>query len=239
MHKTIGAATAFVRAFAALEPDLAHVDALIAPPFTALAATHAAIGSLPIGLAAQTMWYLDEGPYTGEIAPGMIVDCGASWVILGHSERRMLCAETDEGVRRKVDAALRFGLKPIVAVGENAAEHAAGRAHERVVSQIRAALADLDAGDVARCVVAYEPIWAIGSGTADHPESANDVMGTIRAAVDGLADVRMLYGGSVKPDNIAAFLAQPNIDGALVGSASLDPASFAALLANASAAVAS
>ena len=239
MHKTIAESTAFVAAFAALNPDLAHVDAVIAPPFTALAATRTAIGALSLGLAAQTMWYVDEGPYTGEISPGMLVDCGATWVILGHSERRALCGETDEGVRRKVAVALDFGLTPIVAVGESAADHAAGRAHTRVVAQTRAAFANLDPSDVARCVVAYEPIWAIGSGNADDPASANDVMGAIRAAVVGLHDVRILYGGSVKPDNIGSFVAQANIDGALVGSASLDPRSFAALLANAGTAVAS
>jgi triosephosphate isomerase len=166
-------------------------------------AAYAAIGTLPLGLGAQTMWDLDAGPYTGEISPEMIVDCGATWVILGHSERRATSGETDEDVQRKLEAALRFGLTPIV------------------------------------CVGAYEPIWAIGSGIPDDPESANAVMGAIRASVDGLAGARLLYGGSVKPENIGRFVAQPNIDGALVGTASLDPRSFAALLANANAAVAS
>jgi len=238
MHKTIGEATAFVREFAVLAPDFEHVDALVCPPFTALAATHAAIGTLPLGLGAQTMWDLDAGPYTGEISPEMIVDCGARWVILGHSERRATSGETDEDVQRKLEAALRFGLTPIVCVGESATDHAAGRAHDHVVAQTRAAFADIAPADAARCVVAYEPIWAIGSGTPDNPESANAVMGAIRAAVDGLQEARLLYGGSVKPENIAGFVAQPNIDGGLVGTASLDPRSFAALIANANAAVA-
>ena len=239
MYKTIGEATAFVRALIALAPDFAHVDAVVAPPATALAATRAAVGDVPLGVGAQTMWYLNDGPYTGEIAPGMIADCGATWVIVGHSERRSMCGETDEGVRRKVAAALQFGLTPIVAVGETASEHAAGRAHERVVEQTRAAFNGVDPVDVVRCVVAYEPIWAIGSGTADNPASANDVMGAIRSSVNGLTAARLLYGGSVKAENIGAFVAQPNIDGALVGSASLQPQSFAALLASVNARVAS
>jgi triosephosphate isomerase len=239
MHKTIGEATTFVRDFAALSPDLDHVDAVICPPFTALAATRSAIGTLPLGLGAQTMWDLDAGPYTGEISPEMIVDCGATWVILGHSERRATSGETDEDVQRKLEAALRFGLTPIVCVGESAADHAAGRANDHVVGQTRAAFADIAPEDARRCVVAYEPIWAIGSGTPDNPASANAVMGAIRASVDGLGGARLLYGGSVKPENIGAFVAQRNIDGALVGTASLDPRSFAALLANAGATVAS
>jgi triosephosphate isomerase len=233
MHKTIGEATSFVHAFADLAPDLGRVDVLIFPPFTALAATRAALGSLPVGLGAQTMWYLEAGPYTGEIAPEMILDCGATWVLIGHSERRQFCGETDADVRRKVDAALQVGLTPIVAVGESASDHAAGRAREFVTGQTRAAFDGLDAASVARCVVAYEPVWAIGSGTADNPAGANAIMGAIRASVDGLDDARLLYGGSVKPENIGAFLAQPNIDGALVGGASLDPRSLAKLVANA------
>jgi triosephosphate isomerase len=239
MHKTIGESTAFVRAFAALDPDLDHVDAVICPPFTALAATHAAIGTLALGLGAQTMWDLDAGPYTGEVSPGMIVDCGATWVILGHSERRATAGETDEDVQRKVEAALRFGLTPIVCVGESANDHAAGRADQHVVAQTRAAFAGVAPHEVGRCVVAYEPIWAIGSGMPDSPASANAVMRAIRGSVNGLDRARLLYGGRVKPENIATFVAQPHIDGALVGTASLDPRSFAALLANASTAVVS
>jgi triosephosphate isomerase len=238
MHKTIGEAVGFVREFAALGADLDAVDAVICPPFTALAATRDAIGTMRLGLGAQTMWDLDAGPYTGEISPEMVVDCGATWVILGHSERRASSGETDEDVQRKVGAALRFGLTPIVCVGESASDHAAGRTNQHVVAQARAAFEDIAPADVARCVVGYEPIWAIGSGAADNPKNANAVMGAIRAAVSGLERARLLYGGSVKPENIASFIAQPNIDGALVGTASLDPRSFAALLANANATVA-
>ncbi len=145
--------------------------------------------------------------------------------------------ELDERVNEKVRAALAHGITPIVAVGETADEHAAGRAREKVCTQTRAAFAGVARDDVARCVVAYEPIWAIGTGNADTPESANSVMGEIRGAVAGLRDVRVLYGGSMKPENLTAFVGQPNIDGGLVGGASLEPDSFAALLDAARAAV--
>jgi triosephosphate isomerase len=239
MHKTRAEARAFVEAFFEAQPRLDDVDAVVFPPFTALATVGDAIAGRSLGLGAQTMAADAQGAFTGEISVAMIAECGAAWVILGHSERRAMCGETDGGVRRKVDSALRAGLVPIVAVGETADEHRAGLAHERVASQVKAAFADLAPADVARCVVAYEPIWAIGSGSAEDPQSANTVMGVIRAAVAGLEEAHILYGGSVKPDNIAAFIAQPHIDGALVGSASLDPRSFAQLIANARPAVAS
>jgi triosephosphate isomerase len=233
MHKTIAEALTFVRELRALAPDTSCVDAVVCPPFTALAAVGDALQASGVELGAQTMWDADHGAFTGEIAPAMLVECGARWVILGHSERRQHCAESDAGVNRKVGAALRHGLTPIVAVGESAAEHAAGETRARVVAQTQAAFAGFDAGEIARCVVAYEPIWAIGTGNADTPEGANAVMGEIRAAVPGLAGVRVLYGGSVNPGNVAAFAAQPNIDGGLVGGASLNPRSFVDLLAGA------
>jgi triosephosphate isomerase len=179
------------------------------------------------------MHWAESGAYTGEISAAMLVELGVRWVILGHSERRQAAAESDESVNRKVVAALAAGLIPIVAVGETSEEHAAGLASERVCAQTRGAFAGISAADVATCVVAYEPIWAIGTGQIDHPADANATMGAIRGSVAGLAHARILYGGSVKPDNIGALVAQPNIDGALVGGASLDPASFAALLRNA------
>jgi triosephosphate isomerase len=144
-----------------------------------------------------------------------------------------MCAETDETVNRKVKAALAHGLTAIVAVGETQEEHNAGLARERVVSQIAAAFDGVTPADVARCVVAYEPIWAIGTGNVDSPANANAIMGAIRGAVTGLENTRILYGGSVKPDNIEALVAEEHIDGALVGGASLDPQSFNALIANA------
>jgi triosephosphate isomerase len=233
MHKTIAEATAFVDDFFALAPEVGPLDAVIFPPFTALRAVAGVLRGRALGLGAQTMSEFESGPYTGEISPPMLLDAGATWVILGHSERRACAGETDAGVNRKVHAALHHGLTPIVAVGESPADHAAGRAHAIVVAQAVAAFAGVAPENVARCVVAYEPIWAVGSGLACNPPLANNVMAAIRAAVPGLERTRILYGGSVTPANIGAFVAQPHIDGALVGGASLDPRSFAALLTGA------
>ncbi len=232
MHKTVAESTAFVRELLALEPDLEAVDAVIFPPFTALCAAGDAVTGSRLGLGGQTMWDCEAGAFTGEISPLMLLDCGARWVILGHSERRANNGETDAAVNRKVHCALRVGITPIVCVGESAADHAAGRTHAHVVRQASAAFDGVTPDDVARCVVAYEPIWAIGTGLADTPAGANDVMAQIRGAVTGLEQTRILYGGSVKPDNIGAFVAQPHIDGALVGGASLGAPSFADLIAN-------
>jgi triosephosphate isomerase (TIM) len=233
MHKTIAASTAFVRELLALEPNLEAVDAVVFPPFTALSAVGEALTGSALGLGGQTMSDCDSGACTGEISPLMLLDCGAHWVILGHSECRANDGETDAAVNRKVHAALRLGITPIVAVGESAADHAAGRTHDHVIAQTNAAFDGVTPTDVARCVVAYEPIWAIGTGLSDSPLAANDVMAHIRGSVAGLEQTRILYGGSVKPDNIGAFVAQPHIDGALVGGASLNAQSFADLIANA------
>jgi triosephosphate isomerase len=230
MHKTVVETVAFVEALSAYALPLDAVDAIICPPFTALAAAHAALSGSGVGLGAQNMNWAPQGPYTGEISAPMLVELGVEWVVIGHSERRALFGELDLRVNEKVHAALECGITPIVAVGETAEVHAAGRARHWVEAQVRAAFDGIEPEQVARCVVAYEPIWAIGSGQPESPPQADAIMGAIRAAVDGLASARVLYGGSVKPDNVAAFVAQPNIDGGLVGGASLDPASFAALL---------
>ena len=230
MHKTAFEAIAFVRELLALKPDCSHVDAVICPPFTALAAVHDALGISPIEVGAQTMWYADSGAFTGEISPRMLLESGVRWVVLGHSERRQYCGEVDETINRKIRAALAHGIIPIVAVGDTPAEHAAGITLERVAEQTRAAFDGMNADEVARCVVAYEPIWAIGSGQSDSPEVANAVMGEIRGAVPGLDRTRILYGGSVEPATIRSLVAQPHIDGALVGGASLEASSFVALL---------
>jgi triosephosphate isomerase len=233
MHKSMAESAAFVREFLALDPDFETVDAVVFPPFTALSATFEALAGSRLGLGGQTMCEHESGAYTGEISPLMLLDCGARWVILGHSERRANNGETDAAINRKVHTALRLGITPIVAVGETAEDHAAGRTHEHVVGQANAAFDGVTADDVARCIVAYEPIWAIGTGLSDSPEGASAVMAQIRGSVVGLQQTRILYGGSVKPDNIGAFVAQPHIDGALVGGASLLPRSFYDLMANA------
>jgi triosephosphate isomerase len=236
MYKTVAESTKFVRELLAMDPDFAAVDAVIFPPFTSLYAAGEALAGSRLGLGGQTMSDAESGAYTGEISPLMLLDCGARWVILGHSERRAYNGETDAAINRKVHTALRLGITPIVAVGESAADHAAGRTHDHVVGQTTAAFDGVTADDVARCIVAYEPIWAIGTGLSDSPPSANAVMAQIRGSVAGLQQTRILYGGSVKPENIGAFVAQPHIDGALVGGASLLAQSFYDLMVNARAA---
>jgi len=230
MNKTIAETCAFIADLRARELPLAHVDAVICPPFTALCSVNEALAGSGIGLGAQNVSWADRGAFTGEISPLMLVECGVTWVVVGHSERRAMFGELDDRVNEKARAALAHGITPIVAVGETAEEHAGGFARDKVCAQVRAAFDGMPATRVGRCVVAYEPIWAIGTGHADSPSEANAIMGDIRSAVDGLAECRLLYGGSMKPENVRDFVQQPNIDGGLVGGASLDPASFAALL---------
>jgi triosephosphate isomerase len=187
------------------------------------------LAATEIGLGAQNMHWEEAGAYTGEISPEMVKEL-CQYVILGHSERRALFGETDQGVNRKLKAALAHGLVPIVCVGETEAEYDAGRTQEIVSGQIRAGLDGLTAGQVAGLVIAYEPVWAIGTGKAATPAGAGSVIGlTIRGTIAELHDettaqaVRVQYGGSVKPANVAEFMAHPDIDGALVGGASLKP----------------
>ena len=229
MHKTIAETRALVRELVALAIP-AGVDVAIAPPFTALAAAREELGTSCIALAAQTMHDVSHGAFTGEISAAMLREVGVTYVILGHSERRAFSAESDDAINRKVRSALYNGMTPIVAVGESSDEHARGATHAKVTSQTRAAFASLAPEDVARCVVAYEPIWAIGTGLNDDPANANDVIGQIRASVDGLAHARVLYGGSMKGENAAALMAQEQIDGGLIGGASLTSFAFAVII---------
>jgi len=232
MHKTVREALRLVDALVERRSEFAGVDVVIAPPFTALeAVSHRLRGQDAIQLAAQTMHWEDSGPFTGEISPVMLRELGVQYVILGHSERRAFCGETDAFIQRKVAAALKHGLKPIVAVGETLEEKTAGKTAEKVTRQTRAALDGLNADEIRRAVLAYEPIWAIGTGKNDDPRNAGATMGIIRSSVPGLADVPVLYGGSVKPDNMAGYAAMEEINGALVGGASLDADSFAAIVA--------
>lgn len=235
MNKTVGEACELVRALLAHPTMFSHeARVVVAPPFTALAAVAPELGDQSrLGLCAQSMHWAEHGPYTGEISATMLVDAGCRYVLLGHSERRAACGETDEAVNLKVKSALAHRLTPIVAVGESFDEHQAGEAKQRVTAQVRAGLADLSADELRKCVVAYEPIWAIGSGLAEDPKSADEVMATIRSCYPALGDVQILYGGSVKASNVAALMAQPNIDGALVGGASLNAETFAELVINA------
>ena len=234
MHKTTAQTAAFFDAFlpaiASLPPE---IEIVVAPPFTALSEAMRHVSGTRVRLGAQTMHWELEGAFTGEVSAPMLLELGVSHVILGHSERRMYCDETDRSVNRKVHTALAQGLTPIVAVGETGSEREAGATDERVVSQTRAAFAGVPAADLARVMMAYEPIWAIGTGRNCDPEEAERVMGLIRRSLDGLAQTPLLYGGSMNAGNVATYVGKANVNGGLVGGASLDPAGFATLAANA------
>jgi len=233
MHKTVAEARSLVRELRSA-PLPREVDVVVAPPFTALFAVREELHGSHLGLGAQNMHEGTSGPFTGEISPVMLYELGVRFVILGHSERRAYFCETDASVNRKVVSALAHGITPIVALGETREEHESGDTLEKVTRQARDAFAGVVAPDVARCIVAYEPIWAIGTGLMDEPENANRVIGEIRAAVEGLQHARMLYGGSMKGDNAAALMAQPQIDGGLIGGASLSARTFLAVLSETS-----
>jgi len=234
MHKTGGEAAAFVDAFLPLaEPVPERIEIVLCPPFTALSAVAPKLGGGRVRLGAQDVHWEASGAFTGAISAPMLREHGVRYVIVGHSERREYFGDTDLTVRLKTAAALAGGLTPIVAVGETIELRDAGKTLSHVTLQTQAALEGLSQADLARVVLAYEPIWAIGTGRSCDPAQANAVMAAMRACVPGLRDVPILYGGSVKPENIAEYTAQPDIDGGLVGGASLDPASFATLCANA------
>ena len=230
MYKTVAQALALAEDVR--QGATGDVDVVMAPPFTALHAVAQVLKGSRVGLAGQNMHAGAEGAFTGEVSPVMLKDVGCSHVILGHSERRQLFGETDEGVARKTAAALEHGLTPIVCVGETLAERESARTMEVVERQVERALRGLNADQVAALLIAYEPVWAIGTGRTATPDQAQEVHAFIRKHVSGshgapaAAAVRVLYGGSVKPDNIGALLAQADLDGALVGGASLEAFSF-------------
>jgi triosephosphate isomerase (TIM) len=212
-----------------------EVDVAVAPSFTALHAVAKRLEDGPVAVAAQDCFWEDKGAYTGEVAPAQLVDVGCKYVIVGHSERRQLLGELDAAVNLKARAALKAGLTPIICVGETLAERDAGETIGRVQAQVDAALADMNDAELARVVVAYEPIWAIGTGRNATPAQAEEVHRFIRSRVGGrsaavAAQMRILYGGSVKPDNIRALMAEEDVDGGLVGGASLSAESFVRLV---------
>ncbi|MCZ6824353.1 MAG: triose-phosphate isomerase [Gemmatimonadetes bacterium] len=224
-------ALAFVRGIRHPLSRVEHVELVLCPPFTVLSALAEVLRPSPIALGAQNMHWEERGAHTGEISPTMLAGL-CRYVILGHSERRATggASEGDAAVGRKAHAALAHGLVPIVCVGESAERKKAGATHDFVGGQVRAALAGLAPEQVSGCVIAYEPVWAIGSGRSATPAEANRTAGlTVRGTIaetfgeDAARAVRVLYGGSVGPDNIAAFMAMPEINGALVGGASLGP----------------
>ncbi|MBS1192742.1 MAG: tpi [Nitrospirae bacterium] len=211
-------------------------DIVLGPPFTSLSAVAETIKGSNIGLSAQNLHWEDKGAFTGEVSAEMLLDLGCRYVIIGHSERRQYFGETDETVNRKAKQALRKGLLPILCVGETLAEREAGKLNDIIGRQVTGGLKDISADDMKKVVIAYEPVWAIGTGKTATPEQANEVHALIRQKVKALysADIaeglRIQYGGSVTPENISTLMAMPDIDGALVGGASLKPESFAALV---------
>lgn len=235
MNKTISEAVAFARELTAAT-QISGVEVILCPPFTALAEVAKVLSGSGIGLGAQDLFWEDAGPYTGEISPVMLRDAGCHYVIIGHSERRQYFGETDETVNKKVRAALRHGLRPIVCVGEKLAEREAGETYAVIERQVRGAFAGIPEEAIAEVVVAYEPVWAIGTGRNAAPEDAQAVNQFIRDLLGRLygpavaAQIRIQYGGSVTPENAAALLAQPDVDGALVGGASLKVESFQAII---------
>jgi triosephosphate isomerase len=240
MHKTHLEAIQAVQKLSYLldKEDAEKVEVVICPTFTALRSVETLLESdkLPYGLGAQNVNAEDKGAFTGEISPPMLAALKVSYVIVGHSERRQLFGEDDQTVNRKVRAVFKHGMTPILCVGETLEEREADGTESKVTGQVRRAFADVDAERATTAVIAYEPIWAIGTGRNAEPNDAGRVVEMIRATLaerydDGVAQaVRVQYGGSVKPGNIREFMAHPEIDGALVGGASLDPEEFALIV---------
>lgn len=217
--------------------DYSRVDVAVIPPFTALRSVQTVIEAdrLPMKLGAQNCYWEESGAFTGEISPAMLAKLNVSYVLVGHSERREIFGETDEEANRKVKAILATGMTPILCVGETDAEREAGQTEEKVHGQLIADLAGLDPEPVGSMVVAYEPIWAIGTGKTASADDAGAMAAFVRETIrdtwgSAADDVRVLYGGSVKPGNIAGLMAKSDIDGALVGGASLDPDTFASIV---------
>jgi triosephosphate isomerase len=235
MHKTIAEAEEFIQALLPRVSTADGVEVAICPPFLALAAMIDSTRGSRVSVFAQTMHQAESGAFTGEVSARMLVEIDVHGVILGHSERRMLFGETDRALAQKVPAALAAGLVPVLCVGETEEEREAGDTERKLRHQVKEGLSKLDEAQLGDVVIAYEPIWAIGTGQVATPEQAQEAIAFVRALVadrsrEQAQRTRVLYGGSVKPDNAAELLALPDVDGALVGGASLDPESFAAIV---------
>ena len=235
MHKTIGECVQLAKLLKVKLAD-ADLEVAICPPFTALAATAEVLRDSAVGVGGQSCHGEISGAFTGEVAAEMLADAGARYVILGHSERRQIFGETDESVNRRLLGALRAGLEPIVCVGETLDEREADQTFAVVERHVRGALSEHSAAALRNLTIAYEPVWAIGTGRTATPEQAQEVHAHIRGLLEGLfggdfaAATRIQYGGSVKPNNASELMACPDIDGALVGGASLDAESFSAIV---------
>ncbi|HTX34685.1 MAG TPA: triose-phosphate isomerase [Bryobacteraceae bacterium] len=236
MYKTPADTIAFFEKFRPLTANSEHCEIVICPPFTSLSAAADAVKGSAIRVGAQNIAWAKEGAFTGEISGPMIAATGATHAIVGHSERRQYFGETDETVLQRTRAALEFGLTPIVCVGERLEERESGKTEALLVSQFQNGIAGLTAAQFARIAIAYEPVWAIGTGKTATPEIAAEAHGIIREQAratfgkEAGEAIRILYGGSVKPDNTRTLMAKPEIDGVLVGGASLNPVSFASIV---------
>ena len=236
MYKTQADARAYFSALAPRVQGCVHCDIIVAPPFTAIPVSVDAAQGTPISIAAQDMHGEPEGAFTGEVSAAMLVEAGCRAVIIGHSERRQYFGETDESANRKIKAALGVGLTPILCVGELLAEREGGKTEDVLERQFSGGLAALTGAEFSRIILAYEPVWAIGTGRTATPEIAAETHRFLRQQAAAMftperaAGLRILYGGSVKPDNIKGLMAQVEIDGALVGGASLNAEAFASIV---------
>jgi triosephosphate isomerase len=236
MNKTVDESVGFVEEFLPLVSDVEDVDMALAPPFISLMPVSKALNGSRAALAAQNMHWEEAGAYTGEISPIMLMDTGCRYVIIGHSERRQFFGEGDGEVSRKVLAALREGMIPILCVGETLGERDYGKTFDTVGGQLSGGLADVVLESGQELVLAYEPVWAIGTGKTASPEEAQEVHSFTRSQLTGIfgnniaESIRILYGGSVKPENASALMSMADIDGALVGGASMEPESFAGIV---------
>ncbi len=239
MYKNPAESVAFIREFLPLVQDLTGSDIILFPTATSLAAVCDAVVDTPLAAGAQTMHWLSEGPYTGQTSPTMLTSIGATHVLLGHSERRLYANETYEHVNLKIKAACANHIVPILCLGEMLSDRQEGYTADTLMAQMGAALANFPEQKAHSLIIAYEPVWAIGTGSTATPQVANDTHAIIRTDLQKrfgpeIADnTRILYGGSVKPENVAELMAQSEIDGALIGGASLDPHSFAGIIRNA------
>jgi len=231
MYKSVSESIASAKKLVSLTAD-ANVDVMIAPPFTSLFAVSEVIKNSKVGLGAQNVFWEKEGAYTGEISPSMLIASGCQYVIIGHSERRQYFGETDESVNKKLKASLDFGLIPILCIGETESQREEKKTFSILDKQIEKGLEDLTLNEKRQLVIAYEPVWAIGTGKTALPQQVQEVHQYVRNLIEKcfgnkLAnDTRILYGGSVKPDNVSELMALPDVDGALVGGASLTPETF-------------
>lgn len=236
LYKKTAEALQLVQDLSVLVKDVKDIEIVIAPAFTVLGPVRSLLFDSPIAVAGQDCFWEEEGAYTGEVSPGMLVDAGCSHVIIGHSERRHLFGETDEKINLKIRAALRAGLTVIFCVGETLLERESGETFAVLDRQIRAGLHSLSPENLEKILIAYEPVWAIGTGKTATADQAEDAHAFIRQLVAGLFSanlanaLRILYGGSVKPDNIGTLMAQPDVDGVLVGGASLTAESFSSII---------